>query len=134
MASKRDPFIVQALTTLAGVLSPSARAPSNCMEGTRGTSTSNLPDPQHFISGSQSFQVPARVRAQGGESKGRFVYSKYPIKSIAVWTIFHFNSLLSITMSNPDIHWVFTIHKSALRLTSQCLNLRCHLDRTDDQK
>ena len=97
-ASKRDPFIVQALTTLAGVLSPSTLAASNSMEGTRGTSTSNLPGPQHFISGSQSFQVPARVRVQGGESKGRFVYSEYPIKSIAVLTIFHFHSLLSITI------------------------------------
>jgi len=54
MASKRDPFIVQALTTLAGVLSPSARAASNSKEGTRGTSTSSLPGPQHFISGSPS--------------------------------------------------------------------------------
>ena len=92
-------------------------------------------------------QVPARVRALGGESKGRLVYSEYPIKSIAVLTIFHFHSLsiavltifhfhslVSITMSNPDIHWVFTIQKSALRLTSQGSNPRWYLDQTDNQK
>ena len=37
MASERDPCIVYALTTLAGVLSPLARAVSNSMEGIRGT-------------------------------------------------------------------------------------------------
>ena len=54
MATKRDPFIVKALTTQAGEHSPSASAASNSMEGTQGTSTSSLPGPQHFISGSPS--------------------------------------------------------------------------------
>ena len=54
MASERDPSIVQALTTLARVLLPLERAASNSMEGTRGTSSSNLPGPQHSISARQS--------------------------------------------------------------------------------
>jgi len=54
IVSERDPSIVQALTTLAGVLSPLARAASNSTEATRGTSSSNQPGPQHAIPGRQS--------------------------------------------------------------------------------
>jgi len=55
MASERDPCIVHALTTLAGVLSPLARAVSNSMEGTRGTSSSNLsPAALYFLSSVRS--------------------------------------------------------------------------------
>ena len=68
MASERDPSIVQALTTLAGVLSPLARAASNSMEGTRGTLSSNLPGPQHSISGRQS-----GPSTNEGSSTGRLV-------------------------------------------------------------
>ena len=67
MASERNPSIVQALTTLAGVLSPLAHAESNSnsMEGTQGTS-SNLPGPQHSISGHQSGPSTSK-----GSSTGR---------------------------------------------------------------
>ena len=54
MASERNPSTVQALMTLAGMLSALARVASNSMEGTRGTSSSNLPGPQHSIFGCQS--------------------------------------------------------------------------------
>lgn len=55
MATEQDPSIVQALTTLAGVLSPLARVTSNSTEeGTWGASSSNLSGPQHCIPGHQS--------------------------------------------------------------------------------
>ena len=53
MPSEWDSSIVQALTTLAGMLLPLACVASNSMEGTQGTS-SNLLGPQHSISGRQS--------------------------------------------------------------------------------
>ena len=42
MASEQDPSIVQALTTLAGVISPLAHTASNSLERTRGTELHRL--------------------------------------------------------------------------------------------
>ena len=50
MASEWDPSIVQALTTLAGVLLPLERAASNSMEGTRGTELHRLWEKNYQIS------------------------------------------------------------------------------------
>ena len=50
MASERDPSIVQALTTLAGVLSPLARTASNSMEGTQGTELHRLWEKSYQVS------------------------------------------------------------------------------------
>ena len=81
MASELDPCIVHALTTLAGVLSPLARAVS----GNSGNIIEQPISRSPLFLVFSSVQVPAMVQALGGKSKGRLVYSEYPMNIRIGW-------------------------------------------------
>ena len=76
IASERDPCIVYALTTLAGVLSPLARAVRREF-GEHNRVTYLARSPLFLVV--SSVQVPAKVQALGRKSKGRLVYCEYPM-------------------------------------------------------